>query len=330
MTDSVPLTPIADDIYQLRLPLPFALNIVNVYLLRGDEGWTIVDTGINTAAARDTWHGAFNALGLTARDIEKIVLTHVHPDHFGLSGWLQEEAKAAGRDVPVITSPREDEWARAVWREERMINFEAWLTTSGLSPDMAQEVQASMQHTREMTRPHPPLLTHHQPGDPIRLGSRQFQAIHAPGHSDGQLLFYDPLDKLILSGDHVLMKITPNIGLWADSDPDPLGLFLESLSQVRELDVRLGLPGHKHLIEDWRGRIDELLLHHDTRLNTVLQAIDSGKHSPHEIASHIFETERFTVHEWRFAVAETFAHLDYLQRRGKITQSAGERHFSLA
>jgi glyoxylase-like metal-dependent hydrolase (beta-lactamase superfamily II) len=144
------------------------------------------------------------------------------------------------------------------------------------------------------------------------------------------MIFYDPDDKLLLSGDHVLMKITPNIGLWAESDPDPLGQFLDSLRQVRALDVRLALPGHKRLIEDWQGRIDELLTHHDIRLQNVLEAIENGQRSPYDIAGFIFETERFSIHEWRFAVAETFAHLEYLRRRGTITQIEGKRHFKLA
>ena len=329
MTDNSPLTLIADDIYQLQIPLPFALNIVNVYLLRGDEGWTVVDTGINTQAARDTWHTAFAELKMTPRDIEKIVLTHVHPDHFGLAGWLQRLAQEAGRDVPIYLSPRDARWVQEVWIDETAIDFVAWLMASGMPDSMANEVSTSMTHTRAMTYPHPISMTHHPAGEPIQMGNRTFQAIHAPGHSDGQLLFYDAADKLLLSGDHVLMKITPNIGLWANSDPDPLGLFLDSLREVRELDVRLALPGHKWLIEDWRGRIDELLHHHELRLNHILEALDSGKHIPYDIAAHIFPTERFTVHEWRFAVAETFAHLDYLRRRGKITQAEGKRHFSL-
>jgi glyoxylase-like metal-dependent hydrolase (beta-lactamase superfamily II) len=329
MTENSPLTLVVDDVYQLKIPLPFALNIVNVYLLRGAEGWTIVDTGINTAAARATWEQAFAELKLNPRAIEQIVLTHVHPDHYGLAGWLQNLAKAEGRDVPVRLSSREIQWTRAVWEQEKPMDFIAWLTASGMPTAMAQEVGDSMGSTRSMTYPHPTGLIAHAAAEPLRMGNRTFQPIHAPGHSDGQLMFYDAADKLLLSGDHVLMKITPNIGLWEDSDPDPLGQFLGSLKQVRELDVRLALPGHKWLIEDWQGRIDELIHHHELRLNHILNAIDDGKHSPYEIAERIFPTERFTVHEWRFAVAETFAHLDYLRRRNQITQAADQRHFSL-
>ena len=330
MSDSAVLTKIADDIYQVQLPLPFALNIVNVYLLRGDAGWTVVDTGLNTAAARATWQAAFDVLKMTPGEIEKIVLTHTHPDHFGMAGWLQSLAKEAGRDIPVYTSPKEDEQACLIWREEGDFNIETWIHDSGSPLEMAQAVQASTNDTRSKTHPLPLPLQHHQPGEPIQLGARHFQTIHAPGHSDGQIIFYDPADHLMLSGDHVLMRITPNIGKWVYSDDDPLGLFLQSLGELRALDVRLALPGHKKLIEDWRGRIDELIAHHDLRLNHVLDALGQGCRTPYEVAGIIFPTDRFSIHEWRFAVAETLAHLEYLAVRGSIQQAEGARLYSLS
>ncbi|MGB1287514.1 MAG: MBL fold metallo-hydrolase, partial [Aggregatilineales bacterium] len=108
MPDKNPIQHIADDIIQLRLKLPFALNHVNVYLLRGAEGWTLVDTGIHTPDGEAGWRDAFNDLDFSPGDIEKIILTHVHPDHVGMAGWLQSLAKDAGRDVPVYASEQED------------------------------------------------------------------------------------------------------------------------------------------------------------------------------------------------------------------------------
>lgn len=311
------LNRIADDIYQLQVPLPFALNIVNCYLLRGSQGWTIVDCGINTPAGREIWQDAFTALKMRPRDIEKIVLTHVHPDHFGLSGWLQALALADGRAVNVYTSPREDQQATWVWRAET-INFERWLLKNGMPPAMARDVDHSMGDTHTMTLPHPAQMLHIEPNTMVTLGDRQFRTIHAPGHSDGQMLFYDADDRLILSGDHVLMKITPNIGLWEHTDPNPLGAFLQSLTQLQTLDVRLALSGHKKLVEDWAGRIGELIGHHHERLDHTREALASGANTPYDVTMHIFKPERFTAHEWRFAIAESLAHLDYLQTSGEV------------
>jgi glyoxylase-like metal-dependent hydrolase (beta-lactamase superfamily II) len=113
------------------------------------------------------------------------------------------------------------------------------------------------------------------------------------------------------------MKITPNIGVWPEGDPDPLGRFLASLHDLKRLDVRLALPGHKSLITDWAGRVDELLAHHETRLAHTLAAVEGGA-TVYETARRIFDSGAFSPHEWRFALAETLAHLDYLERRGKV------------
>jgi glyoxylase-like metal-dependent hydrolase (beta-lactamase superfamily II) len=330
MTDSLSLTPVADGILQLQLPLPFALRIVNVYLLRGEQGWTIIDCGINTAAGRETWFAAFRELGITPAEIEKIVLTHTHPDHFGLSGWLQSLAAEAGRSVPIYVSPREDEQVRLVWRDEASMNFGDWLMENGMPETMARQVSFSMDDTRAMTLPHPPTLELLNPGETVQLGERSFQIIEGQGHSDGHLLFYDAQDQLLLSGDHVLMKITPNIGLWTQTAPDPLGRFLTSLRELQDMQVRLALPGHKRLVEDWGGRIQELLDHHDERLQHTLDAIADGQQTPYAIAERIFQTERFTAHEWRFAIAETLAHLERLRLSEKIIQRGDQRRYTLA
>lgn len=328
MTERKPLTKIADDIYQLRLPLPFVLNHVNVFLLHGKSGWTIVDCGINWEAGRKIWHYAFETLGISGADIEKIVITHVHPDHFGLAGWLYQLAKDAGREIKIYTSPREDQQMQDIWLGERL-DFNVWLQHNGMPSSMTRDVDASMGDTYEMTLPHPPVFQHIEAGQAVQLGAREFMPYHAPGHSDGQLVFHDESDKLMLSGDHVLMKITPNIGLWEKTDPDPLGQFMDSLQSLRHLDVRLALPGHRRVIEDWSGRIGELLHHHEHRLDQVVDAMESGEHTPYTVCNRIFETERFSPHEWRFAMAETLAHLEYLRVEGKIKQDGDLQVFSL-
>lgn len=328
MSERSPLTKISDDIYQLRLPLPFALNHVNVYLLHGASGWTIVDCGINWQAGRDTWQMAFDELGFSGANIEQIILTHVHPDHFGLSGWLHQLAQSAGRDIEIKTSAREIEQIQDVWGGER-IDFQYWLRDNGMPHDMADDVDNSMGDTYEMTLPHAPQFTAIDLESTIQLGARTFQPIVAPGHSDGQLLFYDEADNLLLSGDHVLMKITPNIGLWENTDPNPLGNFMNSLRELSSLDVRLALPGHRRNIEDWSGRISELLLHHEHRLDKVLSKLEEGQWTPYQIANYLFDTSRFSPHEWRFAIAETLAHLEYLRVEHIIQQDDDRQVFSI-
>jgi glyoxylase-like metal-dependent hydrolase (beta-lactamase superfamily II) len=317
-TDS--LLKVAEGIYQVQLPLPFALRIVNCYLLdNGNQTWTILDTGLNYAPGQEVWQATFETLGITPAQISQIVLTHVHPDHFGMSGWLQTMSGA-----PVRLSKREAEAARIFWGDanNRYHSLTEQMNHAAVPDEMIEPIITGIGFLLEMMKPHPnpTKLDYIAPGEIVRMGGRDFHAILAPGHSDGQLMFYDAADRLLLSGDHVLMKITPNIGLWPETDPHPLQRFLASLREVRALDVRLALPGHRALITDWRGRIDEITAHHQERLERTLDAIGSGA-TGYQIAGQLFDFNRLSVHEMRFALVEALAHLDYLIERGEVQQS---------
>ncbi len=305
---------IAADIVQVRLPLPFALNHVNCYLLAGPEGWTLVDAGLNTPEARAAWDSALAELGIGWDDVAQVVLTHMHPDHFGLAGWVQQRT-----GLPVALSPVEQEQARLMWQENgwRAAAVAEYWRQGGMTGDVAGAISAQTARLRTMTLPHPTSYLSILPGEEVRLGARTFRTLHAPGHSDGQLLFYDPADRLLLCGDHVLLSITPNIGLWPSSEADPLGRYLVSLAELQSLDVRLALPGHGRSITDWPGRLAELQAHHAERLAAMQEAVGSGA-TALEVSRRVFDFTKFSQHEVRFAVAETLAHLEYLARRGRL------------
>lgn len=311
---------ITADIYQVRLPLPFALRYVNCYLLAGEAGWTIVDAGLNTADGRETWHMALTELGIQFSDIQQIVLTHAHPDHYGLAGWLQQEAQGV---PPVLMSPREAELAHWVWQEE--VGWTEAVTSfwrqCGIPDEVVTAVVTETDRTRQRTRPHPQTIQTIEPDTTIKLGNRQFQVIHTPGHSDGQIIFYDAAERLLLCGDHVLQRITPNISLWPFGEPDPLGRYLHSLSQIAQLDVNLALPGHGPLIHDLRGRIRELQTHHAERLGVMATAVN-GSATPYAISQRVFDFDKLSIHEKRFAVSETLAHLEYLVWQKRIQKSS--------
>ncbi len=308
---------VAEEIYQVSLPIPFALRQVNCYLLRGNHGWSIVDTGLNTPDIQQGWQEVFAALQIRSNDIEQIILTHGHPDHYGFAGWLQ-----AWSGAPVLMSARDSEMADRVWRLKEQPAGELGQAMVNELPDEVREAAAkASQHVREMTKPHPNQVEFIPYESALEIGSRQFKVIHAPGHSDGHILFYEPTEKLILCGDQVLMKITPNIGLWPLSEANPLGRYLGSLAELKGLDVALGLPGHRAVITNWAERIGQIEEHHAHRLELMLTAIEAGSHKLYDVCAAAFNVENFSEHDIRFAMAETLAHLDHMVHNGLIEQT---------
>lgn len=310
------ITHITGDIVQIQIPLPYALNIVNCYLIQGDNGWTMVDSGLNTPPARSQWKSALNHLNITPDDIEKIVITHMHPDHFGMAGWWQTQVESP---MPVYLPIGEKHQMTMFYHSEDANDFYTWMVMGGMDKAHARDVAEGFNQTRNIAKPYPIQQEYIYPNQTITLGTRQFKMIHTPGHSDGQLIFYDEADELLLSGDHVLMKITPNIGSWPHTDPNPLGRFMDSLKSLTDLKVEQALPGHKWLINDWAGRIEELIAHHEMRLIHTLEVIDTDTQTVYDISRKVFPIDRFSLHEMRFAMAETLAHLDLLEHQSKVT-----------
>jgi glyoxylase-like metal-dependent hydrolase (beta-lactamase superfamily II) len=307
------------DVYLVQLPLPFALRSVNCYLLRDAGSWTIIDTGLHTPDGEAGWNAALAELAIEPQAISQIVLTHFHPDHYGMAGWLQERSGA-----PVLIAEREAEQARQVWGKpsdlpEPML---AHFVHNGVPESLAVDIASSVAWLRNATQPAPEMTTF-EPGVTIEMGRREFVALHTPGHSDGQVIFYDEQDGLVLAGDHVLIKITPHIGVWPESEANPLARYMASLRDLQHLAVRRALPGHGRLIDNWAGRLSELLVHHDERLEAMQAALGSGA-TAYTTARAVFSFDRFTPHEIRFAVAETIAHLDLLVAQGTLRREVAD------
>ena len=309
---------VAKGIFQVQLPLPFPLRIVNCYVLRDGDGWTIIDTGINYPAGRAAWQVALAKLEIAPKMIRRIILTHAHPDHYGMAGWLAEQSGAS-----VQLAPLEQAFARTAWHagaanEQAIVDF---FQARGMPAELAERIRYSMAETRAMTAPWPATSTI-EPGEALRIGGRSFQVIATPGHSDQHLVFYCAEDRLLLCGDAVLIKITPNISLWPHGRPDPLADFLQSLDRLAALHVDLALPGHGPLIHAFGQRLAELRAHHHERLELMEQATGDGA-TAFTICTTVFPTTALSPHQLRFAMAETLAHLEYLVGVGRLERAGG-------
>src|SRR5262249_21529420 len=230
-----------------------------------------------------------------------------------MAGWLAEQGGAL-----VHLAPLEQTFAQAVWHEGAATEqaVAEFFRAHGMPADLAEQVRQSMAATRAMTSPWPAATTI-EPGARIQIGDRSFQAIATPGHSDGHLVFYCAEERLLLCGDAVLIKITPNVSLWPHGRPDPLADFLGSLDILAALRVDLALPGHGPLIRAFGERLAELRSHHHQRLEIIEQAAGCGTNA-FAVCTAVFPTTALSPHQLRFAMAETLAHLEYLTGLGRL------------
>jgi glyoxylase-like metal-dependent hydrolase (beta-lactamase superfamily II) len=307
---------VVDGVHQLKLPVPFPLRFIASYLIEGDDGWTVIDPGFDYPPAREAWNSEAARMGLDLdRDVTRIVVTHLHPDHIGLARWLEGRSGA-----PVWMLEDEIANARHVWDPARgSEGFARYIIRHGMDPETAGATAGT---TRLGVRL-PERLVPLQPEDRIELGRSEARVIHTPGHSDFHFVLHDERRRLLFVGDHLLLKITPNIGLWTYTAPRPLQRYLDSIKGLRGLEVDLVFPGHGPLFHDLDGRIAELVLHHEERLSVMHDAFEGEPASAFEISRRVFPDE-LSDHQLRFALAETVAHLEHLVNGARAERLDGD------
>ena len=309
-------SPVLDGVHQLKLPVPFPLKFVASYLIEGEGGWTIIDPGFDYPPAREAWESEAARMGLDLdRDVTRLIVTHLHPDHIGLARWLEGRSGA-----PVWMLEIEISNARHVWDPNRNSDgFARYMMHHGMD---AETAGATAGTTRLRIRL-PERLRPLRPEDRIELGGSEARVIHTPGHSDFHFVLHDERRRLLYAGDHLLLEITPNIGLWTYTAPRPLRRYLDSIGGLRGLGVDLIFPGHGPLFHDLDGRIDELVLHHEERLSVMHEALEGEPATAFEVARRVFPDE-LSDHQLRFALAETLAHLEHLVDDGGVERLSGE------
>ncbi|ACT03084.1 MBL fold metallo-hydrolase [Paenibacillus sp. JDR-2] len=303
---------------QVKIPLPFSLKWVNSYLIPEDGGtYTVIDPGLHTDDALAAWEEVFLNHALTLEQINRIVLTHQHPDHYGLAGYFQERTGA-----PVYISERSHGYTRRLWGESSTYAEElrAHFAIHGMPDELTLDIKNNLDGFVRQVSPQPE-VTYLKAGGTIRLGGTEWQMIDAPGHAFGQLCFYEPNKETMICGDQVLPRITPNIAFNPGEEEDPLGCFLNSLDELSGYKVKLAFPGHREPFADFANRIVEIKEHHKRRLTKMRDMLREPS-SAFEVCEHLFGGHlRTNPHNLRFAMSETIAHLHYLEKRGKVIRT---------
>jgi glyoxylase-like metal-dependent hydrolase (beta-lactamase superfamily II) len=284
-------------IRRVTLPLPTRPGHVHTYLLPGEGGWTLVDTGIGLPDAADRWREELRRLD---GPVGRVVVTHFHPDHVGAAADLHELTGAPVIQGALDYTQCELVWGNPAW-SERLVE---WFHRHGVPAEVTEELVGQGSIYRPFIRyQRDPLLVY--PGETVD----GWELVAAPGHADGQLVLLK--DDVLLAADHLLLRISPTVGLWPASRTDPLGDYLAALEHTIELAPRVALPGHGDPVEDPVGRARELVEHHRERLAAAEASLTSEPQSGYALSFPLFGDD-LKPGARRFAVAETLSHLERL------------------
>ena len=311
---------IIPNLYRIPVPLPGnPLKELNAYLLRGGDRPLLVDTGFRQDPCRQALFSQLAELGLAPGDVD-VLLTHCHSDHSGLA------PEAAG-DRGVIYASAVDRSLLDRPGAERAARW-AGITRGFAAEGFPAQLLDSMAQTNPSRSMAPPEGGHYESladGQVLEAGGFQLRALLMPGHTPGQMCFWLEKEGLMLTGDHVLFDITPNITTWPEL-PDALGAYLESLDRIRSYAPVRSLPGHR-APGDLAQRVDQLKEHHRQRLEEAFQAVKNHPGAgAYELAGYMTWKIRarnwaeFPVAQKWFAVGECMSHLERLMAQGRIVR----------
>lgn len=311
------VTEVAPDVLWTRIPLPYRLDHVNVYLVRAADGWVLVDTGIDYDRAFAVWEDLF-AGALKNVAISRVVVTHHHPDHVGLAGWI---CRRFGAEL--LTSQTAYLMTRVLSLapdESGLRKHFDFYVSHGMSREGAGIVAIQGNEYLRRVAELPPSFLRLLNADKLVIGNREFRVLTSDGHAQEQIMLHCEEEGFLLAGDQVLEKISPNVSVYADEpNGDPLGHFLRSLRSMRkELpEDTLVLPGHRRPFYGLHARCRELEAHHEERCQLIRQACRQAPRSVADLVPVVF-TRQLDPHQMSFAFTETLAHVNRLVRRGEL------------
>ena len=291
---------------RITFPIPFGIDHVHCYFLRASSGgWILVDTGLGTRDPEAKWRPVLDQLDAP---VERVVVTHMHPDHVGGARDVHEVTGA-----PVFQGREDYEQCVRAWGERDPQAFVRYWTEQGMPQPFVEGIAA--ESAGLMSAVHwvegPELL---EAGDEI--DGWRVEVLR--GHSDGHIVLLR--DDVMIAGDTILEGITPAIGLYPNSRPDPLGDYFETLARIEELAPRVAYSGHKEPVADPAGRAREIRAHHEERLDNTRAALDGKPLTAYDVSLALFESD-LSVTLRRFATAEALAHLERLVHDGRAERA---------
>ena len=315
---------VAPGIAWIRMPLPFALDHVNLWLLDDDDGYTIVDSGIALDSIKDLWDRIL-ANVCHDRPVKRLIVTHFHPDHLGLAQWLQCKL-----ELPIWVTQGEFLTARAVYEQMPGYSVAAMLKQfqrHGLDRPRLDALAARGNGYRRVVPELPSTYRRIFDGEEFQIGANRWRVMVGYGHSPEHAALYCKALGIMISGDMLLPRISTNISvLAATPDADPLGWFLESLARYAHLPAdTLVLPSHGRPFRGLRERVAQLSAHHAERCDALLAecGAHAGPRSAGELLQTLFPRELDT-HQVMFAMGEAIAHLNHLEQRALLQRIEGE------
>ena len=306
---------VAPGLNWVRLPLPFRLDHINIWLIEEADGWTVIDTGCRTDEILEIWQ-ILESGPMRRLPIRRVVATHGHVDHIGLAGWLVDRHGAE-----FVGTFGEWNWARVVHIQDvpnAARTHQAYLVRNGVDAATAEKMVESRRGVIGLATPLPGALVEIRDRGMIVLGGRTWEVIVTPGHAFEHASFLDRASGVLIAGDHLLPKISPVIAVYETTPKgDPLGDYLESFARFSDIaaDV-LVLPSHGLPYRGIHDRIAQLQDHHRKRLEATLDHLSApmtGLELTRAMFPHVEGLE-----STGFALAETLAHVNYLQQRGEV------------
>ena len=309
---------VAPGVHWLSMPLPFALNHINLWIVQDEGGWTIVDTGIGNGQTRELWE----RLLARFQPIRRVILTHYHPDHAGNAQWLCQRF-----GVELWTTQGEYLTAHAVAESTAGYTSDAVLAVfrrNGLDDEKFAAMSGRGNRYRQLVPEFPHSYRRIIDGDRVRIGGHEWLAIIGHGHAPEHLSLYCPAHNVVIAGDMLLSTISTNVSVWSiDPEGDPLRLFLDSIARYRALpaDV-LVLPSHGKPFRGAHERVAQLEAHHRDRFAELKDELAKGERSAGDLLPVLFRRP-LDAHQTFFAMGEAIAHLHYLYYAGDAKRAAG-------